>query len=131
MQVRGQLRCPAALPSGGKPPNPINKRLDGPQIRSGRFGEQKKKSLAPDRRTLLAILDSNTNNINSNAKKELLWLAVLGVMKIIFHTINLKTACFNTEQYQINLPATPPPKKNGIKEVHFICTVSPHRPVEM
>jgi hypothetical protein len=39
--VSGQLHAPAALPTGKKPPYPLDRTLDGPQSRSGRRGEKK------------------------------------------------------------------------------------------
>jgi hypothetical protein len=37
----GQLHAPAALPPGKAPPVPLDRRLGGPQSRSGRCEEQK------------------------------------------------------------------------------------------
>jgi hypothetical protein len=39
--VSGQLEAPAALPPGKELHCPLNRRLGGPQSRSGRFGEAK------------------------------------------------------------------------------------------
>jgi hypothetical protein len=39
--VSGQLHAPAALPPGKSPRYPFYRRLDGPQSRSGRYGEVK------------------------------------------------------------------------------------------
>ena len=41
MKVSGQRRAPAALPRRKIKRNSLNERLDGPQSRSGRFGEEK------------------------------------------------------------------------------------------
>jgi hypothetical protein len=41
MEVSGQLHAPAALPQGNSPWYPLDKRLDGPQSRSGHGGEEK------------------------------------------------------------------------------------------
>jgi hypothetical protein len=42
MEVSGQFHVSAALPPGKEPPRyPLARRLDGPQSRSGRGGEQK------------------------------------------------------------------------------------------
>jgi hypothetical protein len=41
MEVSGQLHAPAGLPPGRKPPYPLDRRLGGPQSRSGRGGEKK------------------------------------------------------------------------------------------
>jgi hypothetical protein len=42
MEVSGQLNAPAALPPGKVPPRyPLDRRLGGPQSRSGRRGEEK------------------------------------------------------------------------------------------
>jgi hypothetical protein len=41
MEVSGQLRAPAALPQGKNPWYPSDRRLGGPQSRSGRRGEEK------------------------------------------------------------------------------------------
>jgi len=40
MDVIGQLHDPAALTPGKAPPNPLDRRLGGPQIRSGRGDEK-------------------------------------------------------------------------------------------
>jgi len=37
----GQLQAPPALPTGKSPQHPLDKRLGGPQSRSGRGGEDK------------------------------------------------------------------------------------------
>jgi hypothetical protein len=42
MEVSGQLHDPAALPQGKSSWNPLDRRLGGPQSRSGRGGEEKK-----------------------------------------------------------------------------------------
>jgi hypothetical protein len=41
MQVSGQLQAPAALPPGKDPLVSLDRRLGGPQSRSGRGGEEK------------------------------------------------------------------------------------------
>jgi hypothetical protein len=41
MEVNGQLHAPAALPQGKEPRYPLDRRLGGPQSRSGRNGEEK------------------------------------------------------------------------------------------
>jgi len=41
MGVSGQLHTPAALPAGKNPWYPLDRRLGGPQSRSGRGGEEK------------------------------------------------------------------------------------------
>jgi hypothetical protein len=41
MEVSGQLHGPAALPPGKEPWFPLDRRLGGPQSRSGRGGEEK------------------------------------------------------------------------------------------
>jgi hypothetical protein len=41
MEVSGQLHALAALPLGKEPPYPLDRRLGGPQSRSGRGGEEK------------------------------------------------------------------------------------------
>jgi hypothetical protein len=42
MEVSGQVHSPAALPQGKKSPwYPLDRRLGGPQSRSGRGGEEK------------------------------------------------------------------------------------------
>jgi hypothetical protein len=45
LEVSGQLRAPAALSPGKSKRYPLDRKLDGPQSRSGRRGE--KKYLAP------------------------------------------------------------------------------------
>jgi hypothetical protein len=43
MEVSSQRHSPTALPPGKQPlvPYPLYRRLDGPQIQSGRYGEEK------------------------------------------------------------------------------------------
>jgi hypothetical protein len=41
LEASGQLHTPAALPQGKEPRSPLDRRLGGPQIRSGRREEQK------------------------------------------------------------------------------------------
>jgi hypothetical protein len=41
MEVSGQFHAPTALLPGGKPRYPFDRRLCGPQSRSGRFREEK------------------------------------------------------------------------------------------
>jgi hypothetical protein len=41
LEVSDQLHAPAALPPGKEPPVPLDRRLGGPQSRSGRHGEEK------------------------------------------------------------------------------------------
>jgi hypothetical protein len=41
MEVSGQLHAPAALPPGKSPWYPLDRRLGGPQSRSGYGGEEK------------------------------------------------------------------------------------------
>jgi hypothetical protein len=41
MDVSGQLHAPAALPQEKNPWYPLNRRMGGPQSRSGRGGEEK------------------------------------------------------------------------------------------
>jgi hypothetical protein len=41
MEVNGQLHAPAALPQGKSLWYPLDRRLGGPQSRSGRGGEEK------------------------------------------------------------------------------------------
>jgi hypothetical protein len=41
MEVSDQLQAPAGLPQGKSPWNPLDRRLGGPQSRSGRGGEEK------------------------------------------------------------------------------------------
>jgi hypothetical protein len=41
MEVNGLFQVPAALPPGKEPRQPLDRRLDGPQRRSGHFGEEK------------------------------------------------------------------------------------------
>jgi hypothetical protein len=47
MEVSGQLHAPAALSQGNGPCFPLGRRLDGPQSRSGRGGEEKSSQLLP------------------------------------------------------------------------------------
>jgi hypothetical protein len=47
MDVSGQLHDPAALPQGKSPWYPLDRRLGGPQSRSGRGGEEKNSQLLP------------------------------------------------------------------------------------
>jgi hypothetical protein len=41
MELSGQLHAAAALPQGKSPRYPLDRRLGGPQSRSGRGGEEK------------------------------------------------------------------------------------------
>jgi hypothetical protein len=45
--VSGQLHAPAALPPGKDPWNPLDRRLGGPQNRSGHGGEEKNSQPTP------------------------------------------------------------------------------------
>jgi hypothetical protein len=45
MEVCGQLHAPAALPPGKEAPGLLDRRLGGPQNRSGRGGESNTRSL--------------------------------------------------------------------------------------
>jgi hypothetical protein len=47
MKVSGQIEAPAALPQGKNPQNPLDRRLSGPQSRSGRGGEEKNSQPPP------------------------------------------------------------------------------------
>jgi hypothetical protein len=47
MEVSGQLHAPAALSQGKSPWYPLERRLDGPQSRSGRGGEEKNSQPLP------------------------------------------------------------------------------------
>jgi hypothetical protein len=47
MEVTGQLHAPAALPPGKDPGYLIDRRLGGPQSRSGRGGEEKNSQPLP------------------------------------------------------------------------------------
>jgi hypothetical protein len=47
MEVSGQLHAPAALPPGKEPLVPIDRRLGGPESRSGHGGEEKNSQPQP------------------------------------------------------------------------------------
>jgi hypothetical protein len=47
MEVSGQLYAPAALPPGKRSCYVLDRRLGGPQSRSGRGGEEKNSKLPP------------------------------------------------------------------------------------
>jgi hypothetical protein len=47
MEVSGQLHAPAALPPGKSPRYLLDRRLGGPQSRSGRGGEEKNSQPLP------------------------------------------------------------------------------------
>jgi hypothetical protein len=47
MEVSGQFHAPAALPQGKSPWYLLDRRLCGPQIRSGRGGEKKNSQPPP------------------------------------------------------------------------------------
>jgi hypothetical protein len=47
MEVSDQLHAPAALPQGKSPSYPLDRRLGGPQSRSGRGGEEKNSQPPP------------------------------------------------------------------------------------
>jgi hypothetical protein len=48
MEVSGQLHAPTALTSGKEPLVPLDRRLGGPQSRSGRGGEEKNSQPLPE-----------------------------------------------------------------------------------
>jgi hypothetical protein len=48
MEVNSQLRTPATLPQSKSLRYPLDRRLGGPQSRSGRGGEEKSAIFAPD-----------------------------------------------------------------------------------
>jgi hypothetical protein len=47
MEMNGQLHAPAALPPGKEHRYPLDRRLGGPQSRSGHSGEEKNSNMAP------------------------------------------------------------------------------------
>jgi hypothetical protein len=47
MEVSGQIHAPAALPQGKNLRYPLDRRLGGPQIRSGHGGEEKNSQPPP------------------------------------------------------------------------------------
>jgi hypothetical protein len=47
MEVSGQLHAPVALPQGKRPWYPLDRRLGGPQSRSGRGGVKKNPQSPP------------------------------------------------------------------------------------
>jgi hypothetical protein len=47
MEVSGKLHAPATLPPGKDPMVPLDRRLCGPKIRSGRGGEEKNSQPPP------------------------------------------------------------------------------------
>jgi hypothetical protein len=47
MEVSGQLHASVALPQGKSPWYPLDRRLGGPQSRSGRGGEEKNSQPPP------------------------------------------------------------------------------------
>jgi hypothetical protein len=53
MEMSGQLHAPAVLPAGKESLYPLNKRLGGPQSRSGRGGDDKKIPDLTGNRTLV------------------------------------------------------------------------------
>jgi hypothetical protein len=48
MEVSGQFHAPAAVPHGKSPWHPLDRRLGGPQSRSGRGGEEKNSQPLPE-----------------------------------------------------------------------------------
>jgi hypothetical protein len=52
MEMNGQLHVPAALFQGKGPWDPLDRRLGGPQSRSGRGGEEKNSQPPAGNRTL-------------------------------------------------------------------------------
>jgi hypothetical protein len=48
MEMCGQLHAPVALPTGKNLWYPLDRRLGGPQSRSGRGGEEKNPQLLPE-----------------------------------------------------------------------------------
>jgi hypothetical protein len=57
MEVSGQLHAPAALPQEKSSRYPLDKRLGGPQSRSGRAGEEKNSQPAAGKSTQYNIQD--------------------------------------------------------------------------
>jgi hypothetical protein len=47
MEVSGHIHTPAAIPQGKSPWYPLDRRLGGPQSRSGRGGEEKNSQPPP------------------------------------------------------------------------------------
>jgi hypothetical protein len=56
MEVSGQLHSPVVLPPGKKPWYPLDRRLDGPQSRSGHGVEKKNYQSPPGIEPQTAIL---------------------------------------------------------------------------
>jgi hypothetical protein len=73
MQASGQLHAPAALPPGKEPWYPLNRRLGGPQSRSGCFS------------TVLGYSVPHRNMIINN-EPGIIWKEVLMVfVKVLFN----------------------------------------------
>jgi hypothetical protein len=82
MEVSGQFHASAALPPGAEPLITIDRRLSGPQSRSGRSGEEKNSQPLPGLELLIiqpvvqrctteisrlvTIYNNNNNNNNNN-----------------------------------------------------------------
>jgi hypothetical protein len=86
MEVNGQLHTPAALPRGKESLVPLDRRLGGPQSRSGRDGEEKN-SQSP-----LGIEPSNPDRpAHSPALYQLNYHALLDIVEVLL-TWKLKDA---------------------------------------
>jgi hypothetical protein len=57
MDVRSQLHAPAALHPRKDPRYPLERRLDAPQSRSGRGGEEKSSSHCENRTPVVQLVD--------------------------------------------------------------------------
>jgi len=60
MEMNGQLHAPAALTPGKLPPYPLDRRLGGPQSRSGHGGEEKNSQPPPRMSPYGKFLGSST-----------------------------------------------------------------------
>jgi hypothetical protein len=98
-QVSGQLHAPAALPPGNHPRYPLERRLGGPQSRSGRCGEENNLALSgiepwPSSSTELSRLFQYTFSL-------LKFLTVFGTL-VFQHDINpsknFHQLCFFSKQ---------------------------------
>jgi hypothetical protein len=66
MEVSGQLHAPAALPPGKRPWYPLDRRLGGPQSRSGRGGEEKNSQPPPESNPDLSIVKKRRKHWSLN-----------------------------------------------------------------
>jgi hypothetical protein len=81
MEVNGQLHAPATLPPGKEPRYPLDRRLGGPQSRSGRSGEEKNSQT--DISAGCKTLDSQSNSLTTLLLDEKIWTTIKETFRVI------------------------------------------------